>query len=100
MRRTGDAAIRENVRAALVRGEARFCEMVLLELWNGARGREELAMLRQLEREVEMLALTPEVWRIANGLAASCRAAGITVPATDVAIAACARHYGAELLHR
>ena len=100
LRRTGDAATREAVRAAMVDGEARLCDLVLLELWNGARGNAEVAMLRQIEAEVATLPMNAEVWRAANGLARVLRSSGITVPATDIAIAACARHHGADLLHR
>ena len=57
-------------------------------------------MLRHLEKEVEVLPLTSDVWRRANALARDLRSAGVTVPATDVAIAACALEHGAQLLHR
>jgi predicted nucleic acid-binding protein len=43
------------------------------------------------------LAVTPDVWEAANGLARRARAAGLTVPAADILIAACARHHGVEI---
>jgi predicted nucleic acid-binding protein len=46
---------------------------------------------------VPELAITDEVWSEACDLARRCRGAGVSVPATDILIAACARHHGAEL---
>ena len=37
LRRGGDAAVRERVEALLMAGEAAWCPIVRLELWNGAR---------------------------------------------------------------
>jgi predicted nucleic acid-binding protein len=41
-----------------------------------------------------------EVWALAQELATRCRAAGETIPAIDLLIAAHARHHEAQLLHR
>lgn len=100
LRRGGEPNTRDAVREAMIDGRARLCALVVLELWNGARGTAEAAMLRRIQAEVDLLAMTPPVWERANALARACRAGGVTIPAIDVAIAACARHYGAELLHR
>jgi len=45
------------------------------------------------------LVIDAKVWSEACDLARRCRAAGVTVPATDILIAACARHHGAALEH-
>jgi predicted nucleic acid-binding protein len=74
--------------------------MVLVELWNGARGAAEQKVLRDLEQLVENVPTTDAVWAEARQLARDSRAAGFTCPATDVLIAACARHHGLEILHR
>ena len=73
--------------------------MVRLELWNGARGEREKKVLREFERLVPELATSATVWEEAFTLSRRCRAAGVTVPATDVLIYACATHHGAELEH-
>ena len=73
--------------------------MVRLELWNGARGERERKVLREFERLVPELATTADVWADAFELARRCRVAGVTVPATDLLICACANHYGADLEH-
>ena len=56
-------------------------------------------VLREVERVIPELTITAEVWSAAYDLARRCRAAGVTVPATDLLIAACARHHGAQLEH-
>jgi len=72
---------------------------VRLELWNGAGGDRERKVLREFERLIPELAMTAEVWDDAFDLARRCRAAGVTAPATDILIAACAWRHGAELEH-
>lgn len=56
-------------------------------------------MLREFERRLPELAITSEVWDEACELARRCRGAGVTAPNTDLLIAACARHHGAQLEH-
>ena len=99
LRRDGDKPTRHRVSVALESGAARWCAIVRLELWNGARGEREKRVLQEFERFVPELAFNDAVWAAAYALARRCRSAGVTVPATDVLIAACADHYGAELEH-
>ena len=100
LRPGGDEALRREVRSLVAEGAAVFCDLVLLELWNGARGKAEQRYLASLEEELERLPAPAEVWDRSRELARACRAAGATVPATDLLIAACAAHHGAALLHR
>jgi predicted nucleic acid-binding protein len=99
LRPDGDAAVRARVEGVLRSGTARLCPLVRLELWNGAGGERERKVLRELERSIPELGITPEVWGDARDLARRCRAAGVSVPATDLLIAACAIHHGARLEH-
>ncbi len=99
LRQDGDAGVREAVRAVTAEGRAVFCDMVRLELWSGAGGESERGVLRELERELEVAPTTPDVWEAAMDLSRACREQGITVPVTDVLIAACAQHHGLSLLH-
>jgi hypothetical protein len=73
--------------------------MVRLELWNGARGDHEKRVLRELEAQVPDLEVTPQVWARACETARRARQRGVTVPATDLLIAACAAEHGAALEH-
>lgn len=67
-----------------------------LELWNGARGREQ-QVLKRFGEVLPLLPMDDEVWSSAYELARQARSQGVTVPATDVAIAACAHRHGARL---
>lgn len=100
LRPEGDETVRREVRSLLEDGVAVFCDLVLLELWNGARGARERQYLEQLERELPTLPTTGEVWERSRDLARRCRRKGLTIPATDLLIAACAEHHGSPLLHR
>lgn len=71
--------------------------MIRLELWNGAGGEREKKVLRDFERLLPELPITDEVWNEAAELARQARANAASVPASDLLIAACARHYGASL---
>ena len=93
LRPKGDLAVRARVQHALEAGEACWCSMVRLELWNGAGGGREKKVLRDFERVLPELAIDAAVWRGAYDLARRARAAGVSVPATDLLIAACARHH-------
>lgn len=100
LRPEGDKAVRQRVRAVIEDGTAVFCDMVRLELWNGARGEQEQSYLRALEQDLNNLPTTEEVWDRVRELARECRRSGLTVPATDLLVIACADHHGAEILHR
>ena len=97
LRPDGDPGVHARVQAALESGEACWCPIVQLELWNGARGAHERHVLREFARVVPELAIDGDVWRKAYELATHARARGVTAPATDVLIAACALHHGADL---
>jgi len=97
LRPQGDAGARRRVEALLQSGTACWCPLVRLELWNGAGGGREKKVLKQFERDLPELAITDEVWEDAHDVARRCREAGVTVPASDLLIAACARYHGAAL---
>jgi predicted nucleic acid-binding protein len=97
LRPSGDPAVRARVEAALTAGEACWCPLVRLELWNGAAGERDRRILRDFEAVLPELPIDDEVWMKAYELARRARAAGVSVPATDILIAACTRRHGAEL---
>ncbi len=95
--RTSEAGLR--VKALLAKGDAAWCEMTLVELWNGARGQPEKRALADLEREVTLYPVNEQVWALACSLARACRENGFTLPSTDIVVAACARGSNLELEH-
>ncbi len=68
-----------------------------LELWNGARGEQERKALREFARTLPNLDVDNRVWTMAYDMARQAGARGVTVPAADILIAACARFHGAIL---
>lgn len=97
LRKDGDEAVRRRVDALLLAGEACWCAMVRTELWIGARGDREKKILREYEGALPELEIDHGVWSEACELARRARAAGLTCPAPDVVIAACARHHQMEV---
>jgi predicted nucleic acid-binding protein len=99
LRRNGDAAVREQVRALMEAGEAAWCPIVRLELWNGVGSDHDRRSLKALSDVLPELSMDDEVWQAARDLADRCRKAGKTAPVQDVLIAACARQHGVEVMH-
>jgi predicted nucleic acid-binding protein len=99
LRRKGDEVIRAKVRVLLEAGEAAWCDVVRLELWNGAANDWDRELLRNLESEVSLLPMRPEVWEYAIVTASRARSSGLNVPATDLMIFACAKIHDVKLEH-
>ena len=99
LRPNGDAAVRGRVVRALDAGEACWCPVIRLELWNGAGGDRERKVLREFERVLPELTIDSAVWGVAFELARRARSAGLSIPATDILITACARHHQVEIEH-
>ena len=89
----------QRVKAMLACGIAAWCELTLVELWNGAQGHVEKKALEELEAEVRLYAVNEQVWAKARLLARRSREKGITATSGDIVVAACAANYGLELEH-
>jgi len=100
LRVSGNTEIREKVKDLLVEGRAAWCDMILLELWNGARGDSERKMLSDLKEEITMLPISDEVWSLARRLAGKCREEGKSVPSTDILIVSCGLENNTEIEHQ
>lgn len=87
------------VEELVLKGEATWCDMTLVELWNGARGVREQRELTQMEKEITLLPVNTGVWQAARRLARRCRDSGLTVPTADLVIAACAVEHRIALEH-
>lgn len=99
LRISGRADVRERVRDLLLNGFIAWCDMVAVELWNGARGDYEKRKLMELEKQITCLPTTAEVWQLARTLAQRCRKAGHTVPSTDLVIVACGLSHHVAIEH-
>jgi predicted nucleic acid-binding protein len=87
-----------SVIALLDAGEAAWCDMVLLELANGGNP-QHTKRIEEIKPLVWMFEIDRAIWQLAETLAARGRAKGITIPATDILIAACARKFDLEAAH-
>lgn len=87
------------VKTLLFDGEAAWCDLTLVELWNGAQGQAEKSALEGLEIELRLLPIDEQVWAKARLLARRCREKGVTVTSADIVIAACAVQHRLKLEH-
>ena len=94
-----DSEPSQRVKTLLARGNAAWCDMTLVELWNGAQGHVEKKALEELEVEVQLCSVNDQVWAKARLLARRSREKGITVTSPDIVTAACAVNYNLELEH-
>ena len=97
--RSRDSASGQRVKVLLARGEAAWCDMTLVELWNGAQGSAEKKVLEELERELRLYPVNAQVWAGARILARRCREKGVTVSTPDIVIASCAATHKLPLEH-
>ena len=89
----------QRVKSLLARGAAAWCDMTLVELWNGAQGHVEKEVLEELEEELRLYPVNEQVWTSARILARRCREKGITVSTADIIVAACAANNKLSLEH-
>lgn len=94
-----DSAPGQRVKLLLARGDAAWCDMTLVELWNGAQGIAEKKVLEELEAELRLCPVNEQVWASARLLARRCREKGVTASTPDIVIAACAANNKLSLEH-
>jgi predicted nucleic acid-binding protein len=97
--RQNESAAGRRVEELVLAGEAAWCDMTAVELWNGTRGEREKRELALLEKDITLCPVDAEAWHVARKLAVRCRESGFTLPASDIVIAACAARHGLELEH-
>ena len=86
------------VQALLNSRDAAWCEVIVLELLNGASA-GEVRRIERLRREVWHFEIDSRVWSVALNLAMAARSSAITAPTVDVVVAACARVYDLGIEH-
>lgn len=99
LRRKGDPQVRVRVEDLLNSQSAAWCEMVRLELWSGVGGDSEREALEQLDRVLPRMPINDVVWDSAAKLASKARLTGLSIPASDLLIYACATTYGLPIEH-
>ena len=99
LRRVGDAVVRERVRKLVLSGDAAWCDMVRVELWNGVSGDHEKRQLREFDEALTCFSIDKPVWDLACAISRFARSHSVTVPNADLVIYACARHHDVEIEH-
>lgn len=89
--KTSEPSLR--VAALMEAGEASLCDIVLVELWSGAKPGAEKGNLEKIEVNIPCLPINLGVWKTANKLAFLCKRNGLSVPVADVIIASCGFYY-------
>lgn len=97
--RERQSEVGDRVEILVLNGEAAWCDMTLVELWHGARGAREKRQLSELQSEIDRISVDGPVWQFAFRLARGCRERGLTVPPSDIIVAACATHHRLDLEH-
>lgn len=100
LRHNGNADVKQCVGALLREGEACWCDMVRVELFQGAAKKKELDYLQELDRDLVLLPTTREVWEHVCAISRTLRMAGKMVPFTDRLIFSCSRIHATGLEHR
>lgn len=73
--------------------------MIELELLSGTRTQKEFQRLKSRLDALLRIETDASLWQTASELGFTLRRKGITIPHTDILIAACARKAGAYVLH-
>jgi predicted nucleic acid-binding protein len=96
----GSAHLKRQLQEALGRGTVATLGLIAVEVLQGAPTAQVWHQLREDFLGLHWLELTQPVWLEAAALGARLRQRGLSLPATDVVIAAAAAHYQCRLWHR
>lgn len=100
LRAHGGDLEKRRVAGLLTSGRAAVTEIILLELWRGAKPGREQERVAELARDLPLLSMTPAVWQRSYELARRCRKGGFLVPLGDLLVAACAWEHGVTVEQR
>ncbi len=95
----GASNLKRQLQATLAQGSVATIGLIAVEVLQGAPNPEVLHHLREDFLGLHWLELNQTVWLEAAALGAQLRRRGLSLPATDVVIAAAALHYRCRLWH-
>ena len=96
----GPEGLKRRLQEELRLGTVATMGLIAVEVLQGAPSASALASLQEDFLGLEWLEITQDVWLEAAKLGAKLRQAGLSLPATDVVIAATAVHHRCLLWHR
>lgn len=98
-KKEGFNELKEQVKAALDENLLATSGIIMLELLQGTTIRKEYERLRGYLQALHFLPTSDRLWLRAADLAFSLKRKGVTIPSTDILIAALAIEYRCLLLH-
>jgi predicted nucleic acid-binding protein len=96
----GSLSLKRRLQEALGRGTVATMGIIAVEVLQGAPTSTAFGSLQDDFLGLHWLELTQPIWLDAAKLGALARQSGLSIPATDVIIAATAQHYRCQLWHR
>jgi len=98
-RKSGHEQLKKTLVAALDTLSVAATNIVILELLQGCRSRNEYDAMKARLEVLEIIPLSDAVWSLAYTTGYELRRKGITVPTVDIIIAAAAKIFNCSLLH-
>jgi predicted nucleic acid-binding protein len=98
-KKSGDAQLKEFLKNSILSGIAATSPIIILELLQGCRTVQERDALEIKLESLDILFITSSVWKQAYELGFSLRRKGVTIPTTDLIIAAVAIENNSMILH-
>ncbi|MBI3939934.1 MAG: PIN domain nuclease [Acidobacteria bacterium] len=98
-RKTGHTELKDFVKSAILAESAATCPVIILELLQGCRDKDERDTLRSRLESLEVLPVSPAVWDRAYELGFSVRRKGLSVPTTDLLVASVAIESSCLIVH-
>lgn len=96
----GPERLKRQVQEALEENRVATIGLIAVEVLQGAPNVSSFAALREDFLGFQWLELTQDLWLEAARLGNTLRHSGVSIPTTDIVIAATALHYKARLWHR
>lgn len=95
--RKPDAALTLRLKRLIREEQVVMTGMVLAEILQGIKSQKEAGLVRDHLQKLPYLETTRKIWENAGQISASLRARGITIPLSDLIIAATAMSHGCEV---
>ena len=99
LRKNFAPALKERIDKVLRDNDVFTTGLIVLELLGGVKTELEYKRLKSRLDALDSIATDVALWQNAGELAFQLRRKGVTVPNTDILIAACAIHANATLIH-
>jgi len=83
----------DSLEALIIQGSVRVCGVVLFELVQGVKSEVERSKILGTVSHLPYVEMTPYLWQKAGDLSSSIRKKGLTIPLSDILIAALAMEH-------